>query len=65
MIIIHHNSYHFLSILHWNEHFIGIISLLFPARVEETKKFSEIKHLVNGKIEIQTTSVSKSVSFSI
>lgn len=39
MIIIHHNSYHFLSIVYQTEHFIGIISLLFPAinTVEEIK----------------------------
>ena len=66
LMIIIHNSYHFLSILYQTEHFIGIISLLFPAinTVEETKS-SEIKHLVNGKIEIQTTSISKSVFFHI
>lgn len=46
---------------YWVEHFIGIVSLFFPVGVEKNKTWEKTQHLVNDKIDSQTTFVSKSL----
>ena len=46
---------------YWVEHFIGMVSLSFLIGVEENKTWEKIQHLVNDKIDSQTTFVSKSL----
>lgn len=46
---------------YWVEHFIGMVSLFFPVGVEKNKTWEKTQHLVNDKIDSQTTFVSKSL----